>query len=245
MVNNLHMCCRSPGPQGGARSTDTGPAHEPAAGSLPAAESTQKQSWRTPTTFIWSYPITACVTNKTQTNIHTEERCYNEPLCWDTDHMGLFGGFGHSVTSLAVISKEPKKERLQSPTGYVTSWPIVSHQMPKLSYDCDQGCNSRRFSQYNNHSFRLNKRFIIISQNMMSDMKLDISLIYIYFLIALTGQNSIPYIIYNRLFLNHVIPQNWFTAGTLISKDHQSPFLFMCDFNFEQQLLVLLNTKML
>lgn len=35
------MCCRSPGPQGGARSTDTGPAHEPAAGSLPAAESTQ------------------------------------------------------------------------------------------------------------------------------------------------------------------------------------------------------------
>lgn len=163
-----------------------------------------------------------------QTNIHTEERCYNEPLCWDTDHMGLFGGFGHSVTSLAVISKEPKKERLQSPTGYVTSWPIVSHQMPKLSYDCDQGCNSRRFSQYNNHSFRLNKRFIIISQNMMSDMKLDISLIYIYFLIALTGQNSIPYIIYNRLFLNHVIPQNWFTAGTLISKDHQSPFLFMC-----------------
>lgn len=44
MVNNLHMCCRSPGPQGGARSTDTGPAHEPAAGSLPAAESTQKQS---------------------------------------------------------------------------------------------------------------------------------------------------------------------------------------------------------
>lgn len=41
LVNNLHMCCRSPGPQGGARSTDTGPAHEPAAGSLPAAESTQ------------------------------------------------------------------------------------------------------------------------------------------------------------------------------------------------------------
>lgn len=35
------MCCGCPGPQGGAHSTDTGPAHEPAAGSLPAAENTQ------------------------------------------------------------------------------------------------------------------------------------------------------------------------------------------------------------
>lgn len=37
----LRMCCRCPRSQGGARSTDTGPAHEPAACSLPAAGSTQ------------------------------------------------------------------------------------------------------------------------------------------------------------------------------------------------------------
>lgn len=35
------MCCGCPEPQGGAHSTDTGPAHEPAVGSLPAAENTQ------------------------------------------------------------------------------------------------------------------------------------------------------------------------------------------------------------
>lgn len=40
-VGVLHMCCGFPGPQGGARSTDTGPAHEPAVCSLPAAERTQ------------------------------------------------------------------------------------------------------------------------------------------------------------------------------------------------------------
>lgn len=32
------MCYGSPRPQGGARSTDTGPAHEPVVCSLPAAE---------------------------------------------------------------------------------------------------------------------------------------------------------------------------------------------------------------
>ncbi len=35
------MCYGCPGPQGGAHSTGTGPVHEPAVGSLPAAESTE------------------------------------------------------------------------------------------------------------------------------------------------------------------------------------------------------------
>lgn len=68
----LHMCCRSPGPQGGARSTDTGPAHEPAAGSLPAAESAQHR--------VDEHQQLLPIKLK-HTNIHTEERCYNEPLC--------------------------------------------------------------------------------------------------------------------------------------------------------------------
>jgi len=37
----LRMCCRCPRSSGGARSTGTGPAHEPAACSLPAAGSTE------------------------------------------------------------------------------------------------------------------------------------------------------------------------------------------------------------
>lgn len=40
----LRKCCGSPGPQGGAHSTDTGPAHEPTAGSLPATENSSEFS---------------------------------------------------------------------------------------------------------------------------------------------------------------------------------------------------------
>ena len=70
----LHMCCRSPGPQGGARSTDTGPAHEPAAGSLPAAGSTQhtvdahQQLFVILSLRVWTLKLK-------HTNIHTGERC--------------------------------------------------------------------------------------------------------------------------------------------------------------------------
>lgn len=55
----LRKCCGSPGPQGGAHSTDTGPAHEPTAGSLPATENKiQMQQHREERTSLM-YPICA------------------------------------------------------------------------------------------------------------------------------------------------------------------------------------------
>lgn len=79
------MCCGCPGPQGAAQSTDTGPAREPAVCSLPAAE---KQ------------------TSHTQNREHRSGEGCSRHTVWNTDHMGLFGGFGHCITSLAVISEE-------------------------------------------------------------------------------------------------------------------------------------------
>lgn len=98
----LHMCCRFPRSQGGAHSTGTGPAHGPAVCSLPAAGSTQHRVYMQPK----FYPIYAehCHQNSlfyTQIE-HTVSSQWK--VNWDTDHVGLFGGFGHSIASLTVIS---------------------------------------------------------------------------------------------------------------------------------------------
>lgn len=135
---HLHRCCAGPEPPGGAHSTDTGPAHGPAVCSLPAAQkhaaprsdskTREIHHSHTERAHFSAVGTQYCLYLTSDKQTDKLRQWIIQMKTWDTDHMTLFGGFGHSIASLAVISNKWKGNRTDSVYGayqFITSHEII------------------------------------------------------------------------------------------------------------------------